>query len=183
MSDQQEQARSTDDRFLYCPQCGKRIWIDPETKTAYCAHCETYIDERLDSTHETAAGARLHRGPRRVATASAGVKAICVLWLIGALLSIVMGISVAGMGFDAGSGLVGFLGLLQLGLGVAQFVAVFGLWRLREWAWRTAVALLWIGLVFRGISLLAGDLVQAVGVIVSIAFLVFFYRRREDFDQ
>lgn len=182
MSDQQEQARSTEDRFLYCPQCGKRIWVDPETRTGYCERCGRYVGHRLDSTHETAIGSRPYRANGPV-TASAGVKAICVLWLIGSLLSVAMGISIAGMGFDAGSGLVGFLGLLQLGLGVAQFVAVFGLWRLREWAWRTAVALLWIGLIFRGISLLAGDLVQALGVIISIAFLVFFYRRRDHFDR
>jgi len=181
MSEQEEQVRSSDGRFVDCPDCAKRFRVDSEAEMVHCPRCGMSIDVRSNGPRETAVGLRSNEETRR-ATASAGVKAICVLWLLGALLSIVVGISIAGLGFDAGSGLVGFLGLLQVGLGVAQFIAVFGLWRLRQWAWRTAVALLWIGLIFRGISLLTGDLTQILGVILSIAFLVFFYRRRDDFD-
>jgi len=92
-----------------------------------------------------------------------------------------LGVFVVDLGLRAGSGLLVFLGALQVVLGLAQAFSVFGLWSLRYWGWQIAVVLTWISLVLHATSLLQGDVTSLISLAVAGAFLLYLYARRRLF--
>ena len=107
-----------------------------------------------------------------------GIKFVSVLWGIGAVLSIALGIFTFAAGMEPGFGAFSFFGFIQLSFGVAQLVAVLGLWRLCSWSWKLVVTLLWIGLLFSGISILMGSYMEIVRILINVLWLVYFHHRR-----
>jgi len=160
-----------------CPHCGAVTSATAASPYPYCSRCGRYIFPRTHA--ESAEGDKATGQSAR--SSPADVKIFCSFWSIASLVGMGLGVLVVDLGLRAGSGLLVFLGALQVVLGLAQALSVFGLWSLRYWGWRIAVVLTWISLVLHAISLLQGDVTALISLTVASAFLLYLYARRRLF--
>lgn len=109
---------------------------------------------------------RTSTSPSRARRSSAplGIKLVCVLGAVGAVVGLFGGL----VGLGAG-GAAFVIGTFAIGLSAAQLVVVWGLWTLQSWAWTLA-------LLFFGFDLLV-DLVggNVLGALVAGVILVYVF--------
>jgi hypothetical protein len=163
-------------RLPPCPYCGGETAENPASPYPYCPECFRYVvpDSRLRE--------REQREDDAIAAGAApplGIKLVCSLWTVGAFVAIGLGVLLLQAALEVESGLHVGLGTLQILLGTLQLASVYGLWTLRLWGWRIAIGLLWVGLVSAVLLYFLGNPLGIYATVASIAFLVFFYRRRE----
>jgi hypothetical protein len=159
-----------------CPYCGGETTENPASPHPYCPACFRYIVPDPDLS------ARVRRDEADVSAGRSpplGIKIVCSLWSVGSFLGIALGILLLQAAVEVQYPLFVWLGVIQAALGALQLVSVYGLWKLRPWGWRTAVVLLWISLASGVLLLFAGDAVALLPMASSIAFLVYFHRKRE----
>ena len=105
-----------------------------------------------------------------------GVKVISILYIIGAVISVIAGVSLF-FGSSALAGLLGtfgsvlggalfVVGIILVGVGVLGFFIGRGLWKGKNWARITAIVLALIGFVLTLIAVIGGSLV--VGNVISL---------------
>ena len=177
MAMRDEEKRAEEPRASICPQCGALASTTVASPYPYCSHCGRYIFPRA---HAESAQGEAATG-RAARSSPADVKIFCSLWSIASLVGMGLGVFVVDLGLRAGSGLLVFLGALQVVLGLAQAFSVFGLWSLRYWGWQIAVVLTWISLVLHATSLLQGDVTSLISLAGAGAFLLYLYARRRLF--
>ncbi|UCF10527.1 MAG: hypothetical protein JSW65_02300 [Candidatus Bipolaricaulota bacterium] len=159
-----------------CPYCGGPTTENPASPHPYCPTCFRYIvpDPDLREHEKPQSG-----GPPATPSAPVGIKVVCSLWTVGSFVSIGLGILLLQAALQVDYPLFVGLGILQIAVGALQLASVYGLWHLRLWGWRTAIVLLWIGLVSAAFMLMTGDIVALLPIATSVAFLVYFYRKRD----
>jgi len=109
-------------------------------------------------------------------SAPTGIKVICVLATLGALLGLLGGLGMMALG---GIGVV--LGPLVLLLSFAQLAAVYGLWTLQSWGWTLAVVLYALDVVLDALQVALGDYGALFGLFVSALILAYVYSKRDHY--
>lgn len=109
-------------------------------------------------------------------SAPAGIKVICVLATLGALLGLLGGLGLMALG---GIGVV--VGPLVLVLSFAQLAAVYGLWTLQSWGWTLAVVLYALDVLLDLFQVILGDWSALFGVFVSALILAYVYSKRDHY--
>lgn len=119
-----------------------------------------------------------------------GVTILAVLALIGGVLGLIGGLGIiAGgaliggiVGGTAGVAFGGFafvVGIVTLGLAVADLFFAYGAWTLKPWGWSLGVILQLASLVWIAISaVLSGDLVGSLvasAISIAIALVILYY--------
>ncbi len=110
-----------------------------------------------------------------------GVKVVSVLYYIGAVVSLIVGILfLVGVGMIGsvlesmpvlallGAGLLILAAIIFIALAVLAFFVARGLWRGRNWARITAIVLAIIGVVLAIISIATGSLSSIVSLIIHV---------------
>jgi hypothetical protein len=137
-------------------------------------------------------------GPESGATTSAaveaaipkprGIGAVATMIALGAIVELVLGVALLGVGVFAAlegvlpelaGGLV--IGVVLTALGVAGLAVALGLWRRRRWAWLATLALQGINVIQVVLVIASSGLQGAIGLglfTVIVAPLVFFYLTR-----
>ncbi len=112
-----------------------------------------------------------------------GVTIIAILAIIGGVLAIVAGLGLTVLGGILGGagaatgeaaggmfgGLLAVFGIGTLGLGIAELVTGFGLWRLAPWAWMVAVIVFIVNIVLTILTALGGNSLISFNTLVGIA--------------
>lgn len=109
-------------------------------------------------------------------SAPLGIKIICLLATIGAMLGAVGGIALVALG---GIGVV--LGPLVVVLALAQLAAVYGLWTLQSWGWTLAMGLYGLDATLDLIGIAVGDFGSVVGLAVAVVILGYVYSKRDHY--
>ena len=132
-----------------------------------------------------------------------GVTVIAILNIIGGIMMLLAGIAavtagallplvpqetleegVPGTGMEVLSGVstsvigggVIVIGAIMIGLAIFSFVVAWGLLKGRGWAWMATVVLAVISLVFGVISIVAGNWLSIINVIISGVITYYMYR-------
>ncbi|PSQ16332.1 hypothetical protein BRD00_11645 [Halobacteriales archaeon QS_8_69_26] len=103
-----------------------------------------------------------------------GVKIICVLATIGALLGLVGGFGVAAAG-----GIWILLGPILVLVSVAQLAAVYGLWTLQSWGWTLAMVLYGLDAAIDLVGLASGDPGSVLGLAIAVMVLAYIFGKRD----
>lgn len=101
-------------------------------------------------------------------SAPLGVKIICVLGVIGAIMLFFASFFMMG----AGGPFIGF-GLLFMLLALLHLVVVYGLWTVEPWGWTWGMVVFAFGAVmdvFQG---------QIFGLLISIVLIVYLYSKKD----
>jgi hypothetical protein len=132
-----------------------------------------------------------------------GVTVIAILNVIGGIMMMLGGITavtggavlsnmspetlqqgIPGTGMEAlssvstsvlGGGVI-VVGAILIGLAIFSFVVAWGLLKGREWAWTATVVLSVISIVFGVISLVAGNWLSIINIIISGIIIYYMYR-------
>jgi uncharacterized membrane protein (DUF2068 family) len=120
-----------------------------------------------------------------------GVTILAVLFVIAGAFTLLRGITTLETALAQGSGsILTVLGALLIPLGIeilciASFVAAYGLFTGKSWAWLVAVALSTIGLVVNVLSLVIPNMGTITGALVGIAIngIVLYYLSRRNVRQ
>jgi len=101
-----------------------------------------------------------------------GIKIFCVLLGLGAVAEILGGLFILGPG-----------GLLFVGLGVVGLLIVYGLWTVKEWGWKQAMAWFGLGLLVNGFNVITAANASArasfiFGVPLVVLILIYLYQKR-----
>ena len=126
-----------------------------------------------------------------------GVTVLAVLALIGGLIMVFFGGFEAMLGPMLGEemarqsgeaadaavgGVMAFMGVGFLVVGIVQLVTAYGLFTLKSWAWMLAVVLQFIALVMNGLQL-TGDKMGAAVISMLIAIGILYYLFRPHVKQ
>ena len=68
------------------------------------------------------------------------------------------------------------MGAILIGLAIFSFVVAWGLLKGREWAWTATVVLSVISIVFGVVSLVAGNWLSIINIIISGVIIYYMYR-------
>lgn len=107
-------------------------------------------------------------------SAPLGIKVLCGVSGLFALLSVLGGLALLASGSGLGFG----LGLLVLVLSGLQFVLLWGLWTVRSWAWTWSMVLYGLNLVLGVLNLLIGSPEYVLGVLITAAIMWYLYSKR-----
>ena len=68
------------------------------------------------------------------------------------------------------------IGGVLIAIGIGYLAVSYGLFRGRGWAWSIALILSYIGIVIAVISILSGNFVPVINLVINIAIVYFLYR-------
>ncbi len=114
-----------------------------------------------------------------------GLTIICILGFIGAIIGILSGIAIFGVGAIFGSlaggtygGLFGaiswIIGIVTLVIGVVSLYAFYGLWNMKKWAWTLTMILEVISIIF---GLTSFNPV----IIISVIIVIYLWMKKDIF--
>jgi uncharacterized membrane protein (DUF2068 family) len=144
----------------FCPSCGASLAPTGTTPVVNSATTGTY-----------GSGVPLSRGSRPT-----GITILAVLEILGGLALLAGGALLIAVGAIAGSGLVSGAGGILIILGLLSFVVTYGLWTGKGWAWRIALILSIVGIVFGAVSIAEGLTGSIIGIIINL--IVIYYLTR-----
>ena len=102
--------------------------------------------------------------------AATGIKLLCVVSGVGGFLAVPYLVRLFGFGGTAAA-----IGALIGAFAVVHYVALYGLWTLKEWGWTLGLAVYGLGIV---IQIARGAL---IGVVVQALVFVYIMTRRGDY--
>jgi hypothetical protein len=118
-----------------------------------------------------------------------GVTVICILGFLGAILEIVGGLgmvalgglfggmSVPSMGAIPGflAGMFGIFGAILLILGIASFVVIFWLWKMKKIGWTLTMILEIIGILLSLVSF------NIIGIVIPVIIVIYLWLKKDLF--
>lgn len=112
-------------------------------------------------------------------SAPAGIKVLCVLATLGAVLGLVGGFGVLAQGI----GLI--LGPLLIVVSLAQLAAVYGLWTLQSWGWTLGIVLYSLDVLLDAVPFVVGqgDVNGVFSLFLSLVILAYVYSKRDHYRE
>lgn len=97
-----------------------------------------------------------------------GIKIICALGVLGAILVFVISLQLVALG---GPGVP--LGGLFIGLTVAYLVVIYGLWTMQSWGWTWGMIVFVFGAILELLQF------EIISLFISIVIIVYLYSKRD----
>lgn len=114
-----------------------------------------------------------------------GITIICILGFIGAILLILGGIALlglGGLGVMAGSelatlfgGFLGIIGVIILLLGIVTAIALFWLWQMKKIGWTLTMVMEIIGIVLSLVQM------QIISIIIPAIIVIYLWMKKDLF--
>ncbi len=122
-----------------------------------------------------------------------GITILSILGFLGGFLEIIGGIMLLALGafmvpFIESLGFLGSIaGILLLTIilviiGIVQFVASYGLWKMQKWGYYIEMIMFSIGIVFAIISLALSDFSAIITIVIYALILYYLYSKRKLFS-
>jgi zinc-ribbon domain len=155
-----------------CPKCGSTV----EASAQFCPSCGASLAPTGSIPAMTTTGTFGGAVPPTRGTRPTGVTILAVLEILGGLALLAGGALLAVVGAIAGSGLIGGAGGILVILGLLSFVVTYGLWTGKGWAWRIALILSVVGIIFGAISIAEGLTGSVIGIIINLVVIYYLTR-------
>ena len=106
------------------------------------------------------------------------VTIIAILVIITGVVAIAGGLVLLGIAALVPELSIVFLSIggVLIAIGIGYLAVSYGLFRGRGWAWSIALILSYIGIVIAIISILSGNFVPVINLVINIAIVYFLYR-------